>query len=433
MPKKKKSNLKLHHTTIKKYLTIRGRKYSKDTVLKGLEKILNSLKGFGTRHNRKQAAAHYKRISASNAYRVFSDNKSKSVHSKLDWSSIGTHEAYIGKIFEQSVKTALGMKFSNFLCEETFYTHQEYPWLGCTPDGILKIVKCQNCSTFLSKLSKVIRHFRSEENNKAKDEENHRILISVLKNLCYEEKVVVEFKAVGRYLYARNFDDAGCLIEGSEIYFQNQYTMFVKNAKKTLLIVYNKTNKYVYSHVVDFSEDFISKTLPKIQDFYKGTRLAYIFHKSKSIWKRRRIKKSSGARSGIEKQKLEAKGPKRRRKFFVAPLEDQKILVDWIDKNFCKIFFDGNLKQNNSSFNFYQNMCHESLKSSTDELLKNFDVMGSDFSDSPMCVGTVEDLRAFRFSEVRLQCVLYMYFKKRLNWKTADEKVRKDRNLAEDN
>lgn len=125
--------------------------------------------------------------------------------------------------------------------------------------------------------------------------------------LCYKEKILLEVKHIGKFLFDRNVDDNNIKRE-SEYFCQAQFMMFVCNLKKTVFIIKNTNNKFIYSFLVEYDYLYIQSTLPLIQKFYQQQRLPYLLYNKYKTQKGRNIAKSkNNPKSKTKIRKLKKK------------------------------------------------------------------------------------------------------------------------------
>ena len=171
------------------------------------------------------------------------------------------------------------LKFINFYAQQKPTTHSIYSWLGSTPDAILKLVNCTECKKISSQLQHVIYYFRTIVNIETISKHDTDLYLNIMKNICFDEKIVVEIKVIGKYQWNRNFDSNNILKADGDMYCQLQYEMFLLNCQSSFFI-YRRSKSFVVKTIsVKFDMNFIKKNLGLVRTFYITRRLPILIYK----------------------------------------------------------------------------------------------------------------------------------------------------------
>jgi hypothetical protein len=409
MPKKKIFNISKYNLQIKKSIKIRGSSFSLNNINEAFDPIFDQLSN-NLSSNLRSKFSHFLRITASNIDHILTSPNSFSLHSKLNWLTLNNSSIELGKCFEKSASNYLELKFANYFHYTKLNVHSEYKWLGASTDGMLKLIFCKECKSILKTLYPILRHFRMLTPLQKLNDPNFKILINILSNLCYNEKILVEFKSIGQYCLSKNFDSNGNLKAGSEIYTQVQFQLFICNSQSCILIVKNKELKKVETHTVLFDSEFIQNTFDKIRDFYLAKRLPYLIHRylqneKKSI----NFPNTNGSR----KQKIKKQIPKKKRRILIMSKNDEEIFKNLVIKKYPDLFdSNSNIAMNKESFSKYKNSSHDNLWLEAANLRSECFEFEKDFIHT-FDLATAQTIKEILFDRSLVQLSIPLFFHKK--------------------
>lgn len=361
MPKKPKSNLSSINVKRNKLLRIRDIPIEKSFIFRSIHKILSTLRPISAKTTFAVRASHYKRITSSNIYRILRYPSAKSTHSKCDWLTLKSKHVKYGKIFENSISNYLQNKHINFYAQQWLTTHKYYSWLGSTPDAIIKVIDCLECRKMLMGISNLVYAYQSGVGTGSNDKVLDGIFINFMKNVCFKERIVVEFKVIGRYQWCRTFNIDRSLKLDCEIYHQLQYEMYLLNCRRAYLICKTKGLKTLDIKAVEFDFGFIKKTIVNLQSFYNLKRLPIIVYKKHRNFMEAKDKDNERKISDIKIEKTALKPIRKRsnKKIKVASKEDEMIIYEFVQQQFKHLLIGDQVLLNDDCLKEHKNICHD--------------------------------------------------------------------------
>lgn len=413
MPKIKKYNLFTFNNKHKKHITIRGTRITKQFVHRAIRKIFVSLRVINSSNMKYVAKVHHKRITSSNVFRVLSYPDAKSTHTKLDWFTIKSKHIRLGIAFENSLIDFLQLNYLNIHQHSYLTTHKDYTWLGSTPDAIIKLVDCSNCKELLLKLSPIVFMFRNALNINNYDRQMHEKYLNIMKNLCYNERVVVEFKLLGSHVWKRNFTTDSILKKDKEIYHQLQYEMYLMNTQKACLIYKRRCSTEIVTHIVNFDMDFIKKTLPRIANFYITKRIPFLIHKyfTNSMNRKLFIKQPNNIVEKTTNKPIKKLSKRSKKRIVICNKEDSLYIKDYVTKHFGSYFINNCVVSNDNSLKTLINKSHDFLYQNVNELLEYYSSIHNrdyDFSNAFLSYPY-----QFNYSRFLIQNKITAYYEKK--------------------
>lgn len=328
----------------------------------------------------------------------------------MDWASCNTKYTEFGKIFENSVCKFLKLKYLNFYNDKLLKTHSKYPWLGATPDGIIKLISCETCRGISKSLEDIIYRMRSCVDNYYDLEDIYSLYSDIMKHLCYDERIVIECKYIGQYQWKRNFTDKGDLIKTGEFYYQIQYNMFIMKSLTAILIYKRDQDVDIKCLQVDYDNRFIENTILQLQEYYITKRIPYLIYKVNRKYKQTRFKTNKNNRNIMnEPIQLNKKLKKKKRKsLHVCNKDDTNIIKDYILNQYKEIFVNDKILENKQSYTRYVNKSHEII----DNKIKRFNLLlrKQECNHKENSMTFIDNINQIQLSKCKFQLNLKWYY-----------------------
>ena len=409
MAKPKLSNIQKYNASRATEVCIRGTKFSIDALFDFSDRIIDYLqKRLRTRSYQRLRRRYF--LSASSIARIIKYKHKRSVHNRLDWWPLKTKDTLAGKQLESSIVAKLTSSFWNFHAYAGPVVHSAFPFLAATTDGILKSTSCETCQKLVASIAPKLATFRNDSILSTEQKIQKKLVIELFKNLCFDEKVLVEIKLVGRYLFRNNFNTNGELKTTGEFFCQIQYQMFVYNVKRCLLLIKLRHSNIFLKHMVPFSLEYIQTTLPLLQQFYMKFRLPYLFYSDyiKEKHQRKYKKKKILRQMGIDKQRR-VNTTKAKRFHIVSQQDSDRIQAALLARH-PQIFCSSLVSNNELAFSNHVNRDHFHIQDLAEEIDCSVQQQSFNFVDECK-FGDLNDLLAFDFAQIAQQTVMENYFR----------------------